>query len=55
MRELFPGIISKNNLNIERFSLMLNNNSQCYKFYWLEALGRLLIEDGKKDITFYEA
>ena len=44
-----------NNLDLERFSLMLDNNSQCYKFYWLEALVNLLVRDGKKDVSFHEA
>ena len=44
-----------NNLDLERFSLMLDNNSQCYKFYWLEALVNLLILNNKKDITFFDA
>lgn len=44
-----------NNLDLERFSLMLDNNSQCYKFYWLEALVNLLVRDGKKDVSFSEA
>jgi hypothetical protein len=34
---------------------MLDNNSQCYKFYWLEALVNLLVRDGKKDVSFHEA
>lgn len=44
-----------NELDLERFSLMLDNNSQCYKFYWLEALADLLVRDGKKEITYFEA
>ena len=44
-----------NNLDLERFSLMLDNNSQCYKFYWLEALVNLLVREGKKDVSFHEA
>lgn len=33
---------------------MLDNNSQCYKFYWLEALVNLLVRDRKKDVSFTE-
>lgn len=31
-----------NNLDIEGFSLMLKDPSYCYKFYWLEAIVRLI-------------
>ena len=48
-------ITYKNKLDLKRFSLMLNNNSQCYKFYWLGALVNLLVQNGKKEITFEEA
>lgn len=44
-----------NGLNLERFSFMLDNNSQCYKFYWLEALVNLLVLEGKNEITYFEA
>ena len=55
MDKTLSGIIYQNNLDLKRFSLMLDNNVQCYKFYWLEALVRLLVRDGKSDISFYEA
>ncbi|MBR3356349.1 MAG: hypothetical protein IKG46_00665 [Solobacterium sp.] len=45
----------QNNLNLERFSLMLDNNAQCYKFYWLEALVNLLVKDGKMIVSFDDA
>ena len=55
MTNLGINTIYVNNLDLERFSLMLDNNSQCYKFYWLEALVNLLVRDGKKDVSFHEA
>lgn len=55
MNDLKLTTIYQNTLDLERFSLMLDNNSQCYKFYWLEALVNLLVRDGKKDVSFTEA
>lgn len=55
MNDLRLATIYQNTLDLERFSLMLDNNSQCYKFYWLEALVNLLVRDGKKDVSFTEA
>ncbi len=37
--------IYSNNLDLEGFSSMLNSPSFCYKFYWLEALVKLISED----------
>ena len=45
----------RNELDMKKFAHMLDDNTECYKFYWLEALVNLLIRDGKKEITFYEA
>ena len=42
-----------NTLDIESFSLMLNDPSYCYKFYWLEALV-ILISEGRLETTFDE-
>ena len=55
MSQLNIPTIYQNNLDLKRFSLILDNNSECYKFYWLEALVYLLVRDGKKHISFYEA
>lgn len=35
----------RNLLDVESFSLMLKNPSYCYKFYWVEAIVRLISED----------
>ena len=43
-----------NDLEIEKFAGMIKDNTQCYKFYWLESLINLLAE-GKKEITYLEA
>ena len=42
-----------NTLNIEGFSRMMNDPSYCYKFYWLEAIVKLISED-KKEATYDE-
>ena len=42
-----------NSLYIEGFSLMMKDPSYCYKFYWLEAIVKL-ISEGVKDTTFDE-
>lgn len=55
MEQLTIQTVYQNNLDLERFSFMLDKNSQCYKFYWLEALVNLLVKNGKKEITFFEA
>lgn len=55
MEQLTIQTVYQNNLDLERFSLMLDNNSQCYKFFWLEALVNLLVKKGRKEISFFEA
>ena len=40
-----------NTLDIESFSLMMKDPSYCYKFYWLEAIVKL-ISEGVKETTF---
>lgn len=40
-----------NTLDIESFSLMMKDPSYCYKFYWLEAIVRL-ISEGLRKTTF---
>ena len=34
-----------NQLDIECFSLMMKDPTYCYKFYWLEAIVKLIDED----------
>ena len=34
-----------NTLDIEGFSSMMKDPSYCYKFYWLEAIVKLIAED----------
>ncbi len=41
----------KNTLDIEGFSRMMKDPSYCYKFYWLEALVKL-ISEGREAVTF---
>ncbi len=42
-----------NSLDIEGFSLMMKDPSYCYKFYWLEAIVKL-VSEGARDTTFDE-
>ena len=42
-----------NSLDIEGFSLMMKDPSYCYKFYWLEAIVKL-VSEGIRDTTFDE-
>lgn len=42
-----------NSLEIESFSKMMDSPSYCYKFYWLDAITTLILED-KTDTTFNE-
>lgn len=42
-----------NTLDIDGFALMLKDPSYCYKFYWLEAIVKL-VSEGVKDATFNE-
>ncbi|SDB35287.1 HNH endonuclease domain-containing protein [Eubacterium oxidoreducens] len=46
-RELDLNIDGKyyNNLDVEGFSQMLKNPSYCYKFYWLEAIVKMISKD----------
>lgn len=39
------------NLNIEGFTHMLDDPTECYKFYWLDSIMRLAAED-EQEITF---
>lgn len=49
--ELHSDLIYKNNLDTDKFARMLNVPSQCYKFYWLEAIINLItITD--EDLSF---
>ena len=34
-----------NKLDIQGFSKMMKDPSYCYKFYWLEAIVQLILED----------
>ncbi|NYB74945.1 HNH endonuclease [Sedimentibacter hydroxybenzoicus DSM 7310] len=43
-RKIHLEIIYENNLDTDKFARMLDNKSQSYKFYWLEAILRLIIE-----------
>ena len=49
--ELHSELIYKNNLDVNKFARMLNDPSQCYKFYWLEAIVNL-ITTTNEDLTF---
>ena len=49
--ELHSDLIYKNNLDTDKFARMLNDPSQCYKFYWLEAIVNL-ITITEEDLTF---
>ena len=44
-------IIYQNNLDTGKFAKMLDNTSQSYKFYWLEAILSLMFET-EEDLTF---
>ncbi len=44
-------IIYQNNLDTGKFAKMLDNKSQSYKFYWLEAILSLMFET-EEDLTF---
>lgn len=49
--ELSLESIYQNNLDTDKFAKMLNNKSQSYKFYWLEAILNLMFET-EEDLTF---
>jgi hypothetical protein len=38
-------------LNVRKFSQVLDSPSQCYKFYWLEAILQLLKETGDREVA----
>ena len=40
-----------NQLDVECFSLMMKDPTYCYKFYWLEAIVKL-ISEGVSETTF---
>ena len=48
-------LLSLDAIDYNSFTKILDGNSQCYKFYWLEALIKISIRDCKKEITFDEA
>ena len=51
--ELYQEIIYENNLDTDKFAQMFNNKTQCYKFYWFEAILNLIkMED--RDLSFEE-
>ena len=54
MEELHVHDLYINDLEIDKFAGMIKDNTQCYKFYWLESLLNLL-DEGKKEITYFEA
>lgn len=55
MEKALEGIVYyRNDLDIDLFSHVLDNNSQCYKFYWLESIIRILVRENKKAMTFNE-
>jgi len=45
------GVLSTNNLDVKLFERLLSNNDQGYKFYWLEAIMRL-IPSGRRVLSF---
>lgn len=49
--KLYLDIVYQNNLDTGKFARMLDNKSQSYKFYWLEAILTLMIET-EEDLTF---
>lgn len=40
-------------LNIENFSRLFDNTSECYKFFWFKAIVGKVVE-GKQEITYEE-
>ncbi len=42
-----------NKLDIDGFSHMMKDPAYCYKFYWLEAIVKLISED-KREATYDE-
>ena len=52
VEELQIKSIYENNLDMKAFARMLESPTQCYKFYWLEAILTLMPE--KDELTFEE-
>ena len=52
VEELQIKSIYENNLDMKAFASMLESPTQCYKFYWLEAI--LTLMPGKDELTFEE-
>ena len=52
MTEKLTVTTAPEHLDIRRFSCVLDSPSQCYKFYWLEAILQLLKETGKLSLRF---
>ena len=48
---LQSNLIYTNQLNTDNFARMLKDPSQCYKFYWLEAI-LTLMETTEGDLSF---
>ena len=46
-------LLYSNKLDVKKFERLISNNSQGYKFYWLEAILRIL-PGGKDEISFDE-
>lgn len=42
------------NLNVRKFSQVLGSPSQCYKFYWLEAILQLMRDTGERSFRYEE-
>ncbi len=52
MNDLKIDLVYKNDLNMDYFSKMLESPTQCYKFYWLDAIMQLVLQ--KDEMTFEE-
>ena len=51
--DIRSGLVYVNGLDTEKFAGMLKDPSQCYKFYWLEAILKLTWEE-ERELTFDE-
>ena len=51
--DIRSGLVYVNGLDTEKFAGMLKDPSQCYKFYWLEAILKLTWEK-ERELTFDE-
>jgi hypothetical protein len=49
--ELISDVIYTNKLDTVKFTKMLDDPSQCYKFYWMEAVVNLAVTS-EEDFTF---